>query len=672
MSGTTTISTMPAPLVVPCGQADLSELLSREWLLANRIGAYASSTVLGCNSRRYHALLVAATAPPMGRRSALATVMEQVSVGGRTFDLATNEFPGAFWPRGFEHLVEFRNDVSPTFVYHLGDAELTKEVILAEAANAVALRYTVRGAAAAMTIWGFAALRDFHRLRSAEDPHQLTFDHVDHGVRIEDRSDPGHPLHLISRDAIFQAEPRWWYKFLYRTDIARGQDGAEDLYTPGKFLFELPDGGSCQLTASLGEPVPLGFETTVRRRRDRLAALAAAAGPDADPTARRLAMASDAFVARRRFPGNADSATILAGFPWFADWGRDAFIALPGVLLSTGRFDLARQVFTTFAEHIADGMIPNRFDDYAAGAHYNSIDASLWFLLAAERYLAATGDGAFWRNTLLPAAESILQAYRDGTRFDIRADADGLLTGGSPGTQLTWMDAALGEEVITPRHGKAVEVNALWYNAHRILADRTAGEDPVASERWAEWAHLIEAAFDCTFWNDQAGCLYDCVREGDRDASMRPNQIFAVSLPYSPLSPERRARVLGVVEQELLTPMGLRTLSPRDARYRRRYGGSWESRDRAYHQGTVWAWLMGPFIEAFLNVHGHTPAAAARCRTWLEAFDEHIEQAGIGTLSEIFDGDAPHAPRGCIAQAWSVGEVLRAKQLVAAAAKSNA
>ena len=649
--------------MVVCEGGNLDELLGREWLLSNRIGAYASSTVVGCNTRRYHGLLVAATAPPMGRRVMLATATQRLTIAGDSFDLGTNEFPDAFSPRGFEHLAEFRNDGAATFVCRVGDVEFIKQVILADTANAVAIRYTVRGAPATLEVTPLVACRDFHRLRSASDTHRMTFDHVPGGVRVEDRAAPGHSLCLLGEDAAFEVGPQWWYSFLYRTDIARGQDGSEDLYTPGVFRFELADGGTCQLTASVGEPATIDFETALRRRRDRLAGLAASVGPGADRSTRSLAGATDAFVVRRP-SAHADAATILAGFHWFADWGRDAFIALPGLLLSTQRFDLARQVFRTFADRIADGMIPNRLDDYSQAAHYNSIDASLWFIIAAERYLAATGDMRFWRDTLLPAAETILQAYREGTRFDIRADADGLLAGGSPKTQLTWMDAALGDEIITPRHGKAVEINALWYAAHRILAERLAGSDARAAGRYAEWADLIAPTFERVFWNEQAGCLYDCVHQDDPDRSIRPNQIFAVSLPHSPLPPERQAAVVRVVTAKLLTPMGLRTLAPADRRYRGRYGGSWESRDRAYHQGTVWAWLIGPFIEAYLKVECNRPLAVEQCRRWLAAFDAHLEQAGLGYISEIFDGDSPHHPRGCIAQAWSVAEVLRAKLLV--------
>jgi predicted glycogen debranching enzyme len=322
-------------------------------------------------------------------------------------------------------------------------------------------------------------------------------------------------------------------------------------------------------------------------------------------------------------------------------------------------------VFSTFASSIADGMVPNRFDDYAPTAHYNSIDASLWFILAADRYVAAGGDQKFWRDVLMPATDAILTAYRNGTRFDIHADADGLLTGGAHPNPPTPVDAKLGVEVITPRHGKAVEVNALWHFAHRMMSERCRGLDDNLAEHYAHHAELIGLAFVREFWNAHAGCLYDCVHDVSRDGSIRPNQVFAVSLPHSPLSTQQQRDVMKVVTLKLLTPYGLRTLAPDDPRYRRGYGNSWESRDRAYHQGTVWAWLIGPYIEAYLRLEGGRSFGVARAKELLAAFDKHLGQAGLGYVSEIFDGDAPHEARGCIAQAWSVAEVLRAKMLVA-------
>jgi predicted glycogen debranching enzyme len=644
--------------------------LSREWLLPNRIGAYASSSIVGCNTRRYHGLLVAAATPPVGRIVTLSTVMEQVQIGEQMHELATNEFAETFSPRGVTYLAQFVNDAAVRFVYRGEKWEVVKEIILGDAANAVAIRYTYHGPAALLRLWPFVAMRDFHGLRKVSQPHQMVFEGSGHSLKIEDRLRPQHALYL-SCDGSFEQRSQWWYRFLYRADVARGQDGFEDLYTPGHFTCPVSDGTLCQITASLDEPTVVEFDSTVASRRRRLEELAASVGQDADDTARRLAVAGDAFVVQRSFPNAPPSWTLLAGYHWFSDWGRDAFIALPGLLLATGRYEQARQVFKTFAGALSEGMIPNHFDDYSTAAHYNSIDASLWFIIAADRYVAATGDQTFWRDVLMPAAHAILTAYRNGTRFDIHADADGLLSGGSPQTQLTWMDAKLGEEVVTPRHDKAVEINALWHCAHRIMADRCEKIDPALASHYCHLAELIAPAFGRVFWSEQLCCLYDCVTGGKPDASIRPNQILAVSLPHSPLLPQQQAAVVHTCCRQLLTPLGLRTLSPSDGRYRQAYGVSWESRDRAYHQGTVWAWLIGPFIEAYLKTEPDAAHAVAQARQWLAPFDAHLSEAGIGTISEIFDGDAPHHPQGCIAQAWSVAEVLRAKLLVAQYAKAG-
>ncbi len=657
-------SPMPAPFVVRCRGADTDDLLAREWLMANRIGAYASSTVIGCNTRRYHGLLVAATSPPMGRITALSTVMEELAAGALRYELATNEFPGAFSPRGIIYLSEFRNDVAATFIYHAGGMELTKEIMLAEAANTVAIRYTIRGGAATLRVRPFAALRDFHHLVEPDAADRITYQEVAGGVVVSDSRPAGHKLCLHAVDAKFTPRPDWWHNFLYRVDLARGQEATEDLYSPGTFEYELADGQSCQLTATLDEPNPLDFQSARRCRRARLTELSESVGPAADECTRRLAMAADTFVARRTFADARRSATIVAGFHWFADWGRDAFLALPGLLLTTGRFDEAKGVFRTFASHLAGGLVPSRFDDHDGSPHYNSIDASLWFIIAAERYVQATADKAFWDELLMPTAHQILTAYRGGTDFGIHVDADGLLAGETEQTQLTWMDAAAGADAITPRGGKAVEVNALWHSAHRILADRCAEVDPPLASRYAERAKLIASAFTKSFWNERTGCLFDCIDGGRPDGSMRPNQIFAVSLPHSPLPQNKQAAVVQAVSRNLLTPYGLRTLSPDDERYQNRCTGPVDERDRAYHQGTVWPFLLGPFVEAYLKVNRGSSLAVAQARHWLLGIEDHLAAAGLGFISEIFDGDTPHCPRGCIAQAWSVAEILRAKKLI--------
>jgi predicted glycogen debranching enzyme len=494
----------------------------------------------------------------------------------------------------------------------------------------------------------------------------MTLEASESTVTVTDRHTQIPSLYLSGTRTEFQADPQWWYRRLYRVDLARGQDATEDIYSPGVFVWQPGRKKTCRLTASLGEPIKMKFKTTISARRQQQAEFVAAVRES--PTAtRRMAAAASLYVVDRPTSGSAIGTSILAGFPWFADWGRDTFIALPGLLLCTKQFELAKRVFRTYAEHLRGGMIPNRFDDYGGAPHYNSADASLWFCLAAERYVRATEDLAFWHEVLLPACESIVTHYTRGTEFDIRADADSLLTAGRPGTQLTWMDAKLGEEVLTSRWGKAVELNALWYCIHRILADRCREADLSQADHYADSADRIATAFQNAFWNEQFQWLNDVVNDEGPDASLRPNQIFAVSLPHTPLTPPQQRSVLRAISDCLLTPFGLRTLSPKDLRYRSRYAGCAESRERAYHQGTVWAWLMGPFIEAYLKVEDavNNPQAVARAREWLVELDGHLHQAGLGQISEIFDGTEPHAPRGCFAQAWSVAEVLRANLLVA-------
>ncbi|MCD4825263.1 MAG: amylo-alpha-1,6-glucosidase [Phycisphaerae bacterium] len=657
------------PTVIACNKQNLNNLLATEWLRTNRLGAYSSSTIVGCNVRRYHGLLVAAANPPVGRIVALSTIMEQLIIGKEVFDLATNEFAGKFSPNGLMHMETFRDDVAATFIYKVKGVTLKKLVLLSDDANAVTIRYELTGKAAKLLLRPFTPMRDFHSLQSFRSPGSLHSKEIDCGALVREDSLPDFPLHICSTQAEFKHDPQWWYRVLYRADVSRGQEGFEDIYSPGLFVWKPGKTKSCELTASLGEQPAGDFKSDLAAQKLAQAQLAASVGPKQPRAIRRLAAATDAFIVNRPMNDGTMGKSITAGYPWFADWGRDTFIALPGLLLSTGRYAEAREVFETYANNISEGMIPNRFDDYGGPPHYNSIDASLWFILAAERYLtsgdakAKTKAKTFGRKVLLPACEEIVTHYRNGTRFSIHEADDGLLWGGDYDTQLTWMDAKLGDTVITARYGKAVETNALWYCANCMLANRLANIDRAASARYAEAAETIGKAFVRTFWNEQVGWLNDYVNENGPDASLRPNQIFAVSLPYSPLSDEQQQAVVRAIEENLLTPLGLRTLSPRDTRYRSRYGGSWESRERAYHQGTVWAWLIGPFIEAYLKVKG--PAGVAQATRWLKEFDSHLDQVGLGSVSEIFDGDNPHTPRGCISQAWSVAEVLRAKLLIA-------
>ena len=683
--------TLPAPLEFALG-ANTDELLSREYLVTNRLGSYASSTILAANTRRYHGLLVAATQPPVGRLVTLSCLLDQLVVSARgkadtAFDLSTFEFVGNLIPDARPHLVSFRDDLAATFLYRCAGLQLVKEIILAESANAVAVRYRLLDATAAppcrIRLRPFIALRDYHQLRRAHDGRAFTFSRLtgaEARIRVDlvhgeqptlflDAASAGRPG---GRGAQFAPDPQWWYRFRYRADIARGQDGLEDLYAPGLFEAALEAGRCVQLTCSLDELVPVDFDQALAQKRARLTRVVEGLG-EADEFSRRLAAAGDAFVVlRRRATGEAmisggayaargGAPTILAGYHWFADWGRDAMISLPGLLLETRRYEEALGVLRLFASALDQGLVTNCFDERGGPPRFNSIDASLWFVLAADRYaqaISAGGPDAPWPDGLAPAVDKILQAYHDGTRFDIHADADGLLTGGDANTQLTWMDVKFNDQAVTPRWGKCVEINALWHAALRAAARRAT--DPRRKDQYSAQARQVADAYAPTFWNEHARCLYDCVTPESKDDSIRPNQVIAISLPHCPLSRERRRAVLEVARRDLLTPLGLRTLSPRCPGYRGQYGSSWESRDRAYHQGTVWPWLIGPFVEAHLRTHDFSPEARRQGRQWLEAFEQHLAQAGVGSISEICEGDAPHRPVGCIAQAWSVAEVLRA------------
>ena len=654
----------PAPATIDCRTRPLAELTSMEWLVTNKLGSYASSTVVGANTRRYHGLLVAATMPPVGRQVVLSQLLEQVIVGGKTTSLSTYQFVGAISPAGYIHLSRFVNDVPATWVYQLDGVTVTRQLTLAERSNTLVVRYNVDSPEPVqMRIWPFAALRDFHSLRRAQKQHQMMFTSADGGVTVEDRRHGAEPLWVACQGAAFAEQAQWWYRFRYSADIYRGQEGLEDLYTPGYFQFTASPGQWRQLTASTAVTEPADFDRIVDSRRRRRARLAAAVADDADDATVRLAMACDDFMVTRN-GATGPAATIVAGYHWFADWGRDSFIALPGLALLTGQHDKARQILDTFSHAITDGMVPNRFDDYGGPPHYNSIDATLWFVLAVDRYIRITGDENSWAQEFLGAVRSILQAYHDGTHFHIHADADGLIEGGSSDTQLTWMDVKFDNEAVTPRQGKPVEVNALWLEALHIMADRCRGVDDASARDFAARARRVADSFVKVFWHERRGCLYDCIGRDGPDPSIRPNQIIAVAMPHCPLSAAQQKSVVRVVVDNLLTPYGLRTLAPDDVRYRGQYGGSWESRDRAYHQGTAWPWLMGPLVQAHLKVHEFSDEARRQAAGWLEPFDQHLQEAGLGTISEIFDGDAPHEPRGCIAQAWSVAEILRAKMMI--------
>jgi predicted glycogen debranching enzyme len=467
---------------------------------------------------------------------------------------------------------------------------------------------------------------------------------------------PGLPsLHLAHNAGQLGSGSSWYRDFEYDAERERGLDFVEDLFNPCVLRFDLRPESAAAVIASTerrdAAKVDEYLQAEISRRRSNVVR-----APVEDDFVKTLTVAADQFIVAR-----GEQKTVIAGYHWFSDWGRDTMIALPGLTLSIKRYDLARSILRTFSQHVDRGMLPNRFPDAGETPEYNTVDATLWFFEAVRAYVAYTGDMEFVHDDLYSVLTDIVSWHVRGTRFGIKVDSDGLLSSGEPRAQLTWMDAKVGNAVVTPRCGKPVEIQALWYNALRVLEDVAQRlEDAAGRKRYGGMAALTKRSFNRLFWDKKNEYLYDVVNGGPPDSSIRPNQILAVSLPHTMLSPERAKYVVEIAQKHLLTPYGLRSLAPSDPQYHGRYTGDPVSRDAAYHQGTVWPWLMGPFITAHVRVHGNSEAACRQTEVWLSALKDHVADSGLGHVSEIFEGDPPHRPIGCIAQAWSVAELLRA------------
>ncbi|MBI2466217.1 MAG: glycogen debranching enzyme family protein [Candidatus Rokubacteria bacterium] len=633
---------------------------AREWLCTNGLGGFASGTVAGLLTRRYHGLLVAALAPPLGRTLLVAKVEDTVEYGGRTYPLFANRWADAeVDPHGYRHAEGFRLEgTTPVWTYACADLLLEKRVFMAPGANTTYVRYRVLRASGpvGLVLTLLVNYRDYHGCTRGGG--WMRVDPVPHGLRVI-AHDGARPFLLLAPGAELAPAHIWYERFALTRERERGLEAEEDHLCVGTARATLLPGGQLTLVCS-AEPSPdldgeAGWqrrcahetELLARWRRARPAAVEAPAWIE------QLVLAADQFVVRRPTAAVPDGMSVIAGYHWFGDWGRDTMIALPGLTLT--RPEVARSILATFARFVDRGMLPNRFPDAGADPEYNTVDATLWYFEAIRAYHAATEDDALLKE-LYPVLEEIVRWHRRGTRYGIAEDpADGLLRAGEPGVQLTWMDAKVGDWVVTPRIGKPVEVNALWYNALRAMAAfaRRLGRAP---EAWVRQAEQVRAGFD-RFWNGGAACCYDVIDGPDgADPAVRPNQIFAVSLPESPLEPERQRGVVDACARWLLTPFGLRSLAPGHPQYRGRYEGGPQERDGAYHQGPVWGWLLGPFALAHLRVYGDSTAA----RAFLQPMASHLADHGVGSVAEIFDGDPPFAPKGCIAQAWSVAETLRA------------
>lgn len=669
-------------------------LLGTEWLLTDGRGGYAMGTALGIATRRYHALLVASLSPPVERLATLQSLIEEIalaadpgtSAGARTHDLSGCLFQGdtgpVEHPRGCDNLVRFEKDDGVRWVYHVGGgpdaggAEIVRELALIPGENAARITWTVRTPrSATLTFRPLIAMRDHHRLARAQDadmrfhaerkgPRAVEIDRTPHLART---------LLLASDAAEFADDPHWWNAFVLPVELARGYDDRQDLFSPGVFTARVPHGTSTVtlVAALLAGDAKADPDAWLRKRG------AAPVGPGTIRVAAALAplarAANDFVVARetRATDGRASRSTsVIAGYPWFSDWGRDSLISTPGLLLTTGRLDEALSLLSMFASHTRRGLIPNLFDDRTGEPDYNTVDASLWFIHTACAYLRAGGEPAAFRRDLMPACREVVDWYTRGTDWNIRVDpADGLVSAGDETTQLTWMDAKRDGVVFTPRHGKAVEINALWYHGLLSLAEATSAEDAAGAAALRARAATVGESFRRTFWNAERKLLFDL--SPDRGAAarqIRPNQIFAASLGHSALTAEQRRAVVGCVRSRLLTPCGVRTLDPADPGYIGRYRGTMRERDKAYHNGTAWPWLLGPLAEAVLRVGEFSAESRSEARRLLAPIVARLDGECPGQLPEVFDGDdspsEPQKPGGCPAQAWSVAEVLRVSAMI--------
>lgn len=645
---------------------DLDVALRREWLVANGLGSYALGTVAGINTRRYHGLLVAALQPPLQRTLLLARLNETAYVDGAPYPLATNEYAdGTVAPNGYCRLESFRLEGAiPVFTYNLAECLLEKRIWMEYGRQTTYVTYTLRRAAGPVTLElvPLVTYRDHHELRRGRDwtPEVVCRERYLKIVAGEGAV----PFHLrADRGECNASGAGWHWNFLHRAETERGLDDVEDYYAAGMFIATLEPEATLTFAATLEDDVDLDGPGALARAHEREAGLVARSDLARAPEwIHQLVLAADQFIVQRkpaRQPGQvtAEGMTVIAGYPWFSDWGRDTMIALPGLALKTGRPEVAAQILRTYAGCVDQGMLPNTFPDAGQAPQYNAVDATLWYFQAIDDYYTATGDRALLED-FYPILTEIIDRFEQGTRYNIRMDeSDALLYAGEEGVQLTWMDAKVDGRPITPRIGKPVEINALWYNALMVLAgfgDRLGRR--VGPGRYLETAARVRRSFD-RYWYAEGGYLYD-VLDGPHgnDATLRPNQLLALGLTHAPVGNERARAMVTVCARHLLASLGLRTLAPGDSRYAGHFGGAPHVRDAVYHQGTVWAWLIGPFVSAHFRTFGDAETA----RSFLLPFEHHLADGCLGTIGEVFDGDPPHTPAGCPAQAWSVAEVLRA------------
>ncbi len=631
--------------------------IEKEWLVTNGQGSYASSTLIGANTRKYHGLLVAALGSCGQRNLFLAKLDERFETEGQTYNLATNQTVWGVTEFGYIHLQAAVFDFLPTFTISFADVTIYKKVFMVYGENTTVVIYHIQNGAAPalLRLFPLVNCRDFHGIVRQGQVYfqQVT---ISYGTMV--KTAPEKPtLHLVCSDGAYLEKEDWYLKMFYREEKERGFEAVEDHYIPGHFEVKIAAREEKIVTfiATMEEVYTLDGLALLQLENKRHQQLINQAGIT-DKFAASLVLAADAFIIQRQFNGGKN---IIAGYPWFNEWGRDAMIALPGLTLVTKRFAEAKEILTLYARYCKNGLLPNvLFSNAGKEPWYNTVDASLWFFQAAYKYLQYTADYQFIRKEIYPVLKEIVSNYIQGTSYGIKMADDGLIVAGSSKIQLTWMDAKVGGWVVTPRHGKAVEINALWYNALNILKElaHLFGEEPF----YPGLPEKVKKNFNREFWFAEGGYLYDVVNAEGKDVSLRPNQVIALSLPYTMLDPGRGQSIIQKVWSELYTAYGLRSLSPKDPAYQGVYEGDERQRDSAYHQGTVWSWLIGPFITAFRKVNNYSAASKRQAYGFIQPFKDHLREYGIGYISEIFDGNEPLIPRGCIAQAWGVAEVLRA------------
>ncbi|MFT3908155.1 MAG: amylo-alpha-1,6-glucosidase [Ferruginibacter sp.] len=632
-----------------------NEAIQYEWLETNGLGGWSSSTIIGCNTRRYHGLLIAATVPPAERMALVSKLDETIVIDDQRFELGTNNYGDAISPNGYNYLKSFFKDIFPQWIYDVNGVELKKTIAMIHGENTTLIIYDVIKAANpfSLELLPLLSVKGYHSMMRANSDinREASFDNNIFKVKAYEGT-PGIFIKVPGGD--YKANPNWFYHFNHSVEQYRGQDFIEDLFNHGIFSLQLKQGDSIGIIISIEDPIKKDAHELLSKESLRRQLLLV--DQPEDKTLQQLILAADQFIVKR----DEYLKTIIAGYHWFTDWGRDTMISLPGLCLSTGRFEDAKKIIAAFANSVSRGMLPNRFQDNGEAPEYNNVDGTLWYFIAVYKYLQASGDRDFILRDILPVLKEIVDWHCKGTRYNIHSTGDGLLYAGENGQQLTWMDARIGTWVVTPRMGKPVEIQALWYNAICIYRELLIlNKEKDTSTVYTVMAERTKQSFNQLFWYEEGNYLYDNINEnGISCTEIRPNQLFAISLPFTIIDDKKKAKaIIKNVEENLYTVVGLKSLAASDANYISKYSGDQWHRDSSYHQGTVWSWLLGAYVDAIMKTGGKNQKSKAK--NVIEAFKYHLNEACIGSVSEIFDAGSPHHPRGCIAQAWGVAEILR-------------